>query len=273
MTNILNAFALKCVVLLLSGCTLPAYKLLQDAGQPYQTVSSNNFKHLLAINSHNDINEPVIVFIEGDGRPWQRYNKAAYEPTPDKPLLLEWFIAADFKALYLGRPCYFELNDQQCSPYWYTHGRYSEPVVNSLVQILREHLAEQKLVLVGHSGGGTLAVLMAEKLENVEAVLTIAGNLQVNTWSEYHHYSKLQGSMDPMLRKELPQHIRQVHFYSPFDKVIQASWIKAYSEKQLNSRLIELPVYGHDYAWKEFYPVIKKVLAEINSGGTGAIIE
>tara|TARA_R110001592_G_C13186681_1_gene751718 strand:- start:4420 stop:5241 length:822 start_codon:yes stop_codon:yes gene_type:complete len=273
MTKIISAFVSIHIVLMLSGCTLPAYKLLQDAGQPYKVVSSNNFKHLLAINSHSDINKPVIVFIEGDGRPWQRHNRVASKPTPDKPLLLEWFIAADFPAVYLGRPCYFELNDPQCSPYWYTHGRYSEPVVDSLVQVLRDNVAEKNLVLVGHSGGGTLAILMAEKLEHVQAVLTIAGNLQVNAWSEYHHYSKLQGSMDPMLRKTLPGHIRQIHVYSPFDKVIQEEWIKAYSKKQLNSGLIELPVHGHDYAWKEFYPVVKKVLSEISSGGAGAIIE
>tara|TARA_R110001599_G_scaffold185680_1_gene379920 strand:+ start:2964 stop:3740 length:777 start_codon:yes stop_codon:yes gene_type:complete len=258
---------------MLSGCTLPAYKLLQDAGLSYQVVNSNNFKHLLVTNSHHDTNQSVIVFIEGDGRPWQQYNRIAFEPTPDKPLLLEWFLATDYSSIYLGRPCYFDLNDQHCSPYWYTHGRYSEPVVESLVQILQKIFTDTKLVLVGHSGGGTLAVLIAEKMNNVDAVVTIAGNLQVNTWSNYHHYSPLQGSMDPMLRKGLAENIQQVHFYSPFDTVIQAQWIKEYSAKQLNSRVIELPVHGHDYAWKEFYPMFHKVLFEMNSHKTGAIID
>lgn len=273
MKNILITLILIFIIPMLSGCTLPAYKLLHSAGQPYKVVRSNNFKHLLAINSHNDINKPTIVFIEGDGKPWQSYNKVAFEPTPDKPLLLEWFIAADFPAIYLGRPCYFKLNDQQCSPYWYTHGRYSEPVVDSLVQVLRDNMGENSLVLVGHSGGGTLAVLMAEKLGNVETVLTIAGNLQVNTWSEYHQYSTLLGSMDPMLRSALPNHIQQIHLYSPFDILIQAEWIKSFSDRQHNSRLIELPVHGHDYAWRKYYPEFKKILLEKASGKTGPIID
>ena len=273
MIKIINAFVFKCVVLMLSGCVLPAYHLLEDAGQPYQIVSSFKFKHLLAVNSHIDIHKPVIVFIEGDGHPWRRHNRVAFEPTPDKPLLLEWFLEADFPAIYLGRPCYFELNDQQCSPYWYTHGRYSETVVKSLVQVLSENVTGKNIVLVGHSGGATLAVLMADMLGEVEAVVTIAGNLQVNAWSDYHHYSKLQGSMDPMFSKLLPEHIRQIHLYSPFDKVIQAEWIKSFSEKQMNSRLLELPVQGHDKGWKEFYPMFKKILSELHSDNTGANIE
>mgnify|MGYP000079568468 CR=1 FL=1 len=273
MTKIISLFILTFFVLIISGCTLPAYKMLQDAGQHYQVVSSDNFKHLLAINSHYAENKPIIVFIEGDGLPWQDHNKISFEPTPDKPLLLEWFLESDLPALYLGRPCYFKLNDQQCSPYWYTHGRYSEPVVDSMVQVLKENAKENNFILVGHSGGGSLAVLMAEKLDGVETVLTIAGNLQVNNWSEYHHYSTLHGSMDPTLRPILPSDIKQIHLYSPFDQIISAEWIKAYSKKQLNVELIELPVYGHNYAWKEFYPNIKKILHEINFGITGVNIE
>jgi pimeloyl-ACP methyl ester carboxylesterase len=145
--------------------------------------------------------------------------------------------------------------------------------VSSLVQVLKQHVTNRKIVLVGHSGGGTLAMLMAEKLPNVEAVVTIAANLQVNKWAEYHHYSKLQGSLDPNLRKPLPAYIQQLHLYSPFDKVIRPEWIKAFSEKQGNSVLVELPVDGHSLAWLPFYSEFRKTLFFIDENKTGIEVD
>lgn len=273
MTKIIQAAALSCVVLLFSACSLPAYKQLQDAGQSYQIVASASFKHLLAVNSHVQALKPVVIFIEGDGKPWYSRSRVAFEPTPDQPLLLGWFLSADFPAMYLGRPCYFALADEKCAAYWYTHGRYSESVVSSLVHVVNEHVTNQDIVLVGHSGGGTLAMLMAEQLANVTAVITIAGNLQVNVWTDYHQYSRLQGSLDPDNRDALPASIRQAHFYSPFDQVIKAQWIKDFAAKQHNASLIELPVYGHNHAWNAFYPAFRKTLLQLTENSVGANIE
>jgi len=267
--KVMYAIFFSYLFLFLNACTLSVYNTLDNVGQPYQVVSSDTFKHLWVANTYVDSEVPFVVFIEGDGQPWLRPDRIAFEPTPEEPLLLRWFLSADFPAVYLGRPCYFALDDDQCSAYWYTHGRYSERVVSSLVQALKQQATNRHIILVGHSGGGTLAMLMAEKLPNVEAVVTIAANLQVNKWAEYHHYSKLQGSLDPNLRKPLPAHIQQLHMYSPFDEVIRSEWIKAFSEKQANSVLVELPVDGHNLAWLPFYSEFRKALSFIDENKTG----
>ena len=271
--KVMYAIFLSYLFLFLNACSLPVYNTLDNVGQSYQVVSSDNFKHLWVANAYVDSDVSFVVFIEGDGQPWLRPDRIAFEPTPEEPLLLSWFLSVDFPAVYLGRPCYFALQDDQCSAYWYTHGRYSERVVSSLVQVLKKHVTNRNIILVGHSGGGTLAMLMAEKLPNVEAVVTIAANLQVNKWAEYHNYSKLQGSLDPNLRKPLPAYIQQLHLYSPFDEVIRSEWIKAFSEKQANSVLVELPVDGHNLAWLPFYSEFRKALFSIDANKTGIDVD
>jgi len=257
------------LMLLIGACTLPAYKIIEDAGQAYQVKSSENFKHLWISNVHDAVFQhklgPVIVFIDGDGAPWQRYNRVAFDPTPDEPLLLQWFLTAEVPAIYLGRPCYFDLNDKACSAYWFTHGRYSEPVVSSLVSVLSENIANRDIILVGHSGGATLAMLMAAKLSQVKAVVTIAGNLNVQAWTKHHQYTDLLGSLDPSLRQTATQTIKQVHFYSPLDAVIKTEWVKIFSTSQLNSIVVALPVKGHNQAWVGYQAEIMRRVLEISA--------
>jgi len=129
-----------------------------------------------------------------------------------------------------------------------------------MVEALNKPLSDRELILVGHSGGGTLVMLMAEIMPNVKAVVTIAGNLQVKQWTEFHKYSELTGSLDPSFRRKLNDDIKQIHFYSPNDEVIKAEWIKQFALKQKNAELIELAVKGHHDGWNFFRSDIMKVL-------------
>ena len=264
----------------LGACSLPVYKMLGDEGQAYKVVSSETFKHLWLNNVYfEDIaypelrnkHVPVIVFIEGDGVPWDNRYRIAFEPTSDDPLLIKWFLAAKFPAIYLGRPCYFDLNDKSCSAYWYTHGRYSEPVVTSLINVINERVPQKNIVLVGHSGGATLALLMAQHLKQVKAIVTIAGNLNVKAWIEHHQYATLVGSLDPSTRQASTRHLWQEHYYSPLDTVIKAEWIKAFSMSQNKSKLIELPAKGHSQAWNEYQTEIMQRVLEISAALTETI--
>ena len=244
-----HGLLLAVVLFQLIGCSLPANTIVDRAEGYSEVVSTGNFKHFLAFNKHYQKNGAVVVYIEGDGTPWKTTRQVAIDPTPHNPLLLDWFLTSNFSSVYLGRPCYFDLDDGQCSSYWYTHGRYSQRVVASMVEVLEQQLQEESLILVGHSGGGTLAMLMAEQLNNVSMVVTIAGNLNVTAWAEYHQYSPLIGSLDPMVDLMLPTSIKQAHFYSPYDDVIRAVWVKSFALKQTNVQLIEIPVKGHSEEW------------------------
>ena len=60
----------------------------------------------------------------------------------------------------------------------------------ALTQWLKHHSARQ-IVFIGYSGGGTLATLLVEHFPQTRAVVTIAGNLDVKAWTEYHNYEPL----------------------------------------------------------------------------------
>ena len=58
--------------------------------------------------------------------------------------------------------------------------RYSDEIVSSMTEAVRTAALQAKarsVVLVGYSGGGVLAVLIAERLDNVAAVITVGANL------------------------------------------------------------------------------------------------
>src|SRR6185437_2332145 len=103
--------------------------------------------------------------------------------------------------LYLGRPCYLGLaSSPECRPADWTFERYSARVVASLAAAtnrFREREGRPDVVLVGHSGGGTLAVLMAPQVQGLRAVVTIGANLDVAAWTLWHGYLPLNGSLDP----------------------------------------------------------------------------
>ncbi|GAA3965521.1 hypothetical protein GCM10022278_24180 [Allohahella marinimesophila] len=125
----------------------------------------------------------------------------------------------DQAAIYLGRPCYYALKDEACSPRWWTHWRYAPEIVASLNSAL-DHLVVERvqLVLIGHSGGGTLAMLMAASRHDVSAVITLAGNLDIRRWAELHDYSPLEGSLNPV-DFPLPDSVSQLHFVGRLDEV------------------------------------------------------
>ena len=55
----------------------------------------------------------------------------------------------------------------------------------------------RSIVLIGHSGGGTLAVLLAPRIEDVSGVVSIAANLDIDAWADHHNYDRLTGSLNP----------------------------------------------------------------------------
>ncbi len=167
------------------------------------TVASAGFKHVLV--SKSGAAPRLHVYIEGDGIPFESRFVIAKDPSPSNPLMLQLMELDKTQSLYLGRPCYFtrshpDMSDPKCNTTLWTRGRYSGEVVESMVMALRTHLEShpaQGITLMGHSGGGTLAMLMAARMPEVDQVVTIAGNLDTEAWAKLHHYTPLKDSLNP----------------------------------------------------------------------------
>lgn len=145
----------------------------------------------------------VRVYIEGDGRPWiGGGNVLSPDPTPRTPYVLSLMISDATDAIYLGRPCYFGLAYAPgCQPKIWTDARFSQQVIDamaaSLSRWLTEHPKVKNLTLVGHSGGGVLAILLAERVVKVDRVIALASPVSLQNWVRLHGYRPLSGSLDP----------------------------------------------------------------------------
>jgi dienelactone hydrolase len=115
-----------------------------------------------------------------------------------------------------------------------------------------------KLVLIGFSGGGTLATLLASRLKNISTVVTIAANLDVKAWSDYHGYLQPAGSLNPISDARIPASVHQIHLAGQKDDNVPAKIIESFSQTQKNALFLALPEYGHACCWIEIWPDILK---------------
>jgi pimeloyl-ACP methyl ester carboxylesterase len=141
----------------------------------------------------------------------------------------------------------------------WTHERYGEAVVSSMTAALRRALGPdkyRKLTLIGYSGGGVLAMLIAARLERVRRVVTVAANLDIDAWAEHHGYSRLRGSHNPATHPPLPSSIRQIHLVGGRDDRVPPCLSRPVSERQLNARFLVFPESDHRCCWERDWPSI-----------------
>lgn len=208
------------------------------------------------------------VYIEGDGHAVNLFGQPSADPTPIAPILLSALGVDAAPALYLGRPCYFDTNDPPCSPAQWTLERYSQQTVDSLLAAARALIPPQdKIVLIGHSGGGTLATLLAARLPQTCAVITLAGNLDVGRWISSNQYTPLPDSLDPSLQPPLAPAITQWHFAGADDRIILPSWIQAFSDHQPGSHFQVLAKTNHITPWQQH--LVESLKALQNQTRTG----
>lgn len=257
------------LILCLSGCATPSQhfdRVADELGFSSEIVSTTQFKH--QIYSARNLMEvkTLHVYLDGDGTPWERNRWVAYDPTARNPLILKLMVQDNTPAILLGRPCYYGLNQNSgCdSKYWTSH-RYSEDVINSMALALNTWLAKHdynNVVLIGYSGGGSIAVLIADRIQNIKKVVTLAANLNVRRWGEFHGYSELKSSLNPADEGELNQKIKQFHFAGENDQVVPAFIIKNYAKSQIHANYYELSGSDHACCWEEEWKKILEVIEE-----------
>jgi pimeloyl-ACP methyl ester carboxylesterase len=256
-------------VLALAGCVTPAEQSDRAAralglrpgvvrGQPYlhATYAPDDERPSGAAREPSSV--PLHVYLGGDGSPRGALRWRPADPTPD-PIVLRLLALDPAPRVYLGRPCYHAVSP--CDSWLLGLGRYSEAVVTSMAAAVEGLRAPgQPVVLLGHSGGGTLAMLLAARLQGVRAVVTVAGNLDVGAWTSLHGFEPLRGSLDPAREPPLPQAITQLHVAGALDENVPVALTRAALARQPGARLRLLPQAAHDGPWESAWP---GVLAEL----------
>jgi pimeloyl-ACP methyl ester carboxylesterase len=256
------------LVLLLTGCAAPAQHFASEAlhyGFNESTVTTTTFKHRIYANQlANKVKSDAVlhVYLDGDGTPWDRQSWPADDPTSRNPMILSLMAQDKAAAILLGRPCYHGFSTTAaCHHSLWTSKRYAPEIVDSmtaaLTSWLQKHLFQQ-IVLIGYSGGGSLAVLIADKIAAVQTVVTFAANLDVAAWSKAQGYENLTESLNPIEQKKLPQRIKQLHFAGGDDGTVPAEVVKAYADSQKNALYQVFPEFDHQCCWEQEW---QKILA------------
>lgn len=243
----------------------------RDLGLHRDVVEGQGYAHALYARTPAVGGESLHVYLESDGSPWIGQTRIAADPTPSEPVALELLRADPHTAVLVGRPCYHGLKSATgCDPRMWTSARYSETVVASMaaaVQRVAARYRARRLVLIGYSGGGTLAMLLAERLANVRALVTIAGNLDTDAWTRLHGYTPLTGSLNPARRAPLPPAIAQLHLAGGRDRNVPAALIEPVVRRQPGAQLRVYDDADHGCCWIRLWP---QVIGEVADPGEDA---
>lgn len=202
---------------------------------------------------------PVLhTYIEGDGHAWINRTTPSKDPTPHNPVAL--YLATNDPApasvLYLARPCQYFMNAQCHRQYW-TNARMSEAVIASLNEAItqaKELAAATKVCLVGFSGGGGCAPLIATRRNDVIFLGSVAGNLNVGAWTSRHNLSPLDKSLEPLQAAPLLHGIPQRHYAGKDDNVIPPELSQSFCKAtgQIDA-CTTIPAITHGGAWQKVW--------------------
>jgi len=174
--------------------------------------------------------QPVTLYIEGDGFAWIDRYTISDNPTPTDPIALR-LAAVDNNPniIYLARPCQYVTLEAEtnCSKTFWTNRRYADAIISSYIEAINQL---QKLYktngfhLVGYSGGGTIAALLAARRTDILSLRTIAGNLDHVALGKAKNVSPLTGSLNAQNIASKLSALPQVHYSGTNDTVIP-EWV------------------------------------------------
>jgi len=245
--------------LLLVACQSPREALEALAGEHRRTVevlATADFP--LVISAPVGALRPgaLRVYLEGDGHAWATSSQPSLDPSPRRLLLAGLAMDDPLPSVYLARPCQF-VSGERCAPALWTSERFSESVLLALEQALdqlKKRYGNQSFELVGYSGGGALALLLAGRRSDVLQVQTLAGNLSPAEWTRALQLTPLTGSLEPLHYRQYLARIAQRHLLGGDDRQVPGQ-VAAVYKGQLGvascAQFVTLPGVGHEQGWAQ----------------------
>ncbi len=199
----------------------------------------------------------VTVYIESDGAPWRTPDVPPHDPTPQRPMVLRMAIddAADAVA-YLGRPCQYLAPEQlaQCDPALWMRRRFGEDAVAAMdaaVTRIKNSYGAAEVNLVGYSGGGAMAALIAARRSDVACLVTIAAPLDTDAWTTAINVSSLSYSLNPADVAHKLAKLPQTHFRGGKDRLVPSPTARRFLQQTPNAVVIEKDRYDHQCCWRD----------------------
>ncbi len=215
----------------------------------------------------NSTSKKAIIYIEGDGRAYVSRRRISSDPTPTNPVglaLSEQDPRTD-KIIYVARPCQYtkKINSRNCEKRYWTTERFSPVIIDLYLEFfenLRRDLGVQNIEVIGYSGGGAIAAILAAQSSHVTGLKTVAGYLDHKKINQQTGVSQLIGSEDPMEFARYLEFIPQIHFVGSQDDLIPKSSVDGFYELTNIKRCLGVRVVsaGHSHGWVKQWPILIK---------------
>lgn len=226
-----------CALLALSGCAscgLPAGSL----GSLDKVLAASGFQHRRLASADFPVHAwwrgkgaVLTVVIEGDGAAWFNPRWPPTDPTPEKSQAAALALMLPGAGAYLARPCQFEPTGACQLAHW-TTDRYAPALIAALdaaLDALKREAGAQGLRLIGHSGGGVVALSLARRRTDVLAVATLMSPLASAAWTRKLGLSPLSGD-DPIDEPALS--MPAWHVAGGRDVIVPAAIVRYYAHEK-----------------------------------------
>ena len=170
--------------------------------------------------------------------------------------------------VYFSRPCqYVDLSlERNCDQKYWTSHRFSNEVLASYDQALdsiKHQFNATGFHLVGFSGGGAIAALLAARRPDILSLRTIAGTLDHVALNRARRVSPLSGSLNPISVAQKLKTTPQIHYSGGNDSVVP-SWVsQAFAKAVGRGTCVNTHIVSRAGHWEGWLPVWKTLSREI----------
>jgi dienelactone hydrolase len=222
-------------------------------------------------------NAPVLhIYIEGDGRAYITAGQPAGNPTPEDPVGLNLARRDPAESvIYLARPCqYVPLKGQRCTVDTWTAGRFNQGVVEAYAEAVASLLATHRqavpdgftapqVVLIGYSGGADIALAVAQRVAGIDAVVTVAGNIDPAAVNAWHKVAAQPGAVRPYVIPGTLRDLPVLHLVGADDTVVPPGLVRgviAAAAPLPCTEVREIEGVDHHKGWVERWPALIEAL-------------
>ncbi len=195
-------------LLVFTACSSPSIRTenveaMALAGGFTKAIINTSQFQLLSYYRLTDDESSVTIYIEGDGYAFAGRHRISLNPTPKNPVSLKLALLDESaNVIYIARPCqYVPLkNNPECQSDCWTIKRYAPEVIEAINEVIDDYKKIhnfKNIRLVGYSGGGTVAAILAAQRDDVLDLRTAAGNLDIEMFVRQHNVTPLAGSLNP----------------------------------------------------------------------------
>jgi len=240
-----------------------AMELARAAGWQWAVVPAGAFDLATARRPGGSGSDVLTVYVEGDGFAYAAPGRRSMDPTPTDPLALRLALQhpGSGAVAWLARACQYGPRARNCRSDYWSIARYAPEVIDSAGAALDRLKADAggatRLILVGYSGGGALAALLAERRSDVAALVTVAANLDLGAWTAAHRLTPLSRSIDPAVDAARLSRMPQVHFVGADDRIVGADIARSFVARMAADAAVTIatvPGQDHGCCWAARWP-------------------